>query len=533
MSLSTSNTNNKGLGRLLIKQEKRLISHVRPLKRNCKRLSIADLSDDCLSHVYRRLESKTDQSSFRLVCRHWLRIQNNTHESLWDIDNSNCSLCKSPKFSPEIFSMILFKLLIRFQHLKYLNLSGLPKVTNYIASRSQFLGSKVRFLNLRYCDQYSDMELSLLLSSFPRLTSVVLSGSFINDKGLENLGKCCASLEKIELGSCQGITDKGLDVLAKCCASLKIVYLNGCQGITDKGLGVLAKCCASLENVELGFCKYITDEGIEVLAKCCASLEKVNLGNCQRITNKGLGVLAKSCASLKIVNLTGCQGITDKGLEVLAKCSASLENVELGYCQHITDKGIEFLAMEKCCASLEIVDLTCCQGITDSGLSSLIKNCSKLHSLRISYCKNVTGTGFLGCPKTLTTVDATDMCKLTMEGVKAIASGGGIQYLKLSGRAVNSQVVITISKGCPLLKSLWLKSCHLVGLKGWTAISLYCKNLEYLYVSDCPNLCDQSLQALQDGCSKLFYLYIDCWSELDFELFKQKRPNVHLQKKKK
>ncbi|XP_026384632.1 F-box/LRR-repeat protein 12-like [Papaver somniferum] len=324
MSLLSSDTDSIGLGKLQFTskavQEERLIGDAHLT--TSKGLSITDLPDDCLSLVYKNLKSDIEHSSFGLVCRHWLHIQNDNHESLWDIYNSKCSLRKSSKISPESFSIILSSLLIRFHHLKRLSLSGLPEVTDNITPQSQFFGSEVQFLCLRYFSGYSDKKLSLIFSAFPRLTSVRLSSS------------------------------------------------------------------------------NITDTGLEVLAKCCASLQKVKLTYCEQITDKGLKILAKSCASLKKV------------------------------------------------------DLSDCQGITDSGISFIIQNCSKIRSLKISYCSNVTGIGFLGCPKTMIEVDATDMCKLTTVGIKAIASGGGIKYLDLSGNAVNNEAVITISKCFPLLKSL-------------------------------------------------------------------------------
>ncbi|KAI3924967.1 hypothetical protein MKW92_035799 [Papaver armeniacum] len=412
-------------------------------------LSITYLPDECLELIYQSITFGADHSSFGLVCRQWLQIQNNNHESLWDLDDSKCSLRKSPKTSPEIFSKILCKLLTRFQHLKRLSLSGLPEVTDYVTSQSQLFGSKVQHLCLKF-SEYPDNNLSLIFSSFPRLTSVCLSSSLITDKGLEILAKCCGSLEKVDLNNCRKVTDRGLESLAKSC---------------------LANYCASLKKVDLRCCKKITDKGLEVLAKSCASLENV--------------------------------------------------------------------------------DLIDCQGITDSGISFLMQNCSKIHSLGVSYCDNVTGIGFVGCRKTLTHVDARFMRILTTEGIKAIVSGGGIQSLSLSGNAVNNEAVITISKGCPLLKSLQLNSCHEVQLEGWKAIGLYCRNLVDLHVVECRNLCDQGLKALNlktiyifrcqnfcdqgleslcYGCNKLSYLFLDSWKQSEYarKIFKRERRHVRI-----
>ncbi|KAI3968341.1 hypothetical protein MKW92_052330, partial [Papaver armeniacum] len=228
-------------------------------------------------------------------------------------------------------------------------------------------------------------------------------------------------------------------------------------------------------------------------------------------------------SKLQFLCLSDCSKCSDKYLSLVFSSFPNLASVCLSG-SNIDDKGLQIMA--KCCASLEKVDVSNCQSITDLEISFLIQNCSKLHSIRISGCNDVTGIGFLGCPKTLTDVSAVGMDKLTTEGIKAIASGGGIRSLYLSGKALNDDAVIAISKGCPLLKSLFLDSCHEVQLQGWEAIGLYCRNLESLFLDDCPKLCDQGLKALCYGCKKLSHLYI--WSDSARELFKRERPDVHL-----
>ncbi|KAI3842907.1 hypothetical protein MKW92_014670, partial [Papaver armeniacum] len=134
----------------------------------------------------------------------------------------------------------------------------------------------------------------------------------------------------------------------------------------------------------------------------------------------------------------------------------------------------------------------------------LLQNCRKLRSLRISSCIKITGIGFLDCPKTLTRFEA-NMCKLKPEGMKAVVCGGGLEHLsfyelaKAGEGSINTEAVVTISKGCPLLKKLYLTNCKNVELEGWEAIGRNCKNLEILGVRGCRKLCDEGLQALCNG----------------------------------
>ncbi|MCL7033649.1 hypothetical protein MKW94_022479 [Papaver nudicaule] len=330
------------------------------------------------------LETSDDRKSFGLTCRDWLHIQNNNHESLWYCNNYHRENKYGyyPKISPENLAKVTVRLLFRFQHLKYLSLRGLPRITGFVHPNSPPFGSKVEGLFLDRCSVYSDMQLARIISWFPRLTNVTLDST--------------------------NITDKGLEALAKCCASLKTVYLPRCLWITDLGI------------------------------------------------------------------------------------------------------------------------------------SFLLQKCRELHTLSIRSCINITGIGFLGCAHTLADLVAGG-CRLTPEGISAIVSGGGLEYLNLRTSEelaeveerfmnINTEAIVTISNGCPLLKELFLSDCEEVELEGWKAIGQNCKELSELFVMGCQKLCDLGLQAMCDGCNKLSDLYVDreknnC-SNFALELFKRKRPGV-------
>ncbi|MCL7034792.1 hypothetical protein MKW94_029062 [Papaver nudicaule] len=260
--------------------------------------------------------------------------------------------------------------------------------------------------------------------------------------------------------------------------------------------------------------------------------------------------------NLKYLSLRGCPGMTGYVTSKSQVFGSKVQHLDLGCCFEksdtefslifscfpsltdislkgslISDKGLETLA--KGCSSLETVNLSYCHSITDSGISSLIRNCSKLCSLSINYCRKITGIGFVECPKTLTRL-AADGCKLNPEGIKAIVSGGGLEYLSLaatyeSAKVINTEAVVTISKGCPLLNGLILSGCKEVELEGWQAIGQNCKHLEVLSVWGSTKLCDLGLLALCNGCDKLSILLIDdkiSCSSSALELFNRKKPNV-------
>jgi hypothetical protein len=179
--------------------------------------------------------------------------------------------------------------------------------------------------------------------------------------------------------------------------------------------------------------------------------------------------------------------------------------------------------------------------------------------VKISNCKSITGVGFSGCSPTLGYVDA-DSCQLEPKGITGIISGGGIEFLNISGvscyirkdglvpigsgiasklrilnlrmcRTVGDESIEAIAKGCPLLQEWNLALCHEVKISGWEAVGKWCRNLKKLHVNRCRNLCDQGLLALRCGCMNLQILYMNGNARLTptaIEMFRLHRADITL-----
>ncbi|RZC63621.1 hypothetical protein C5167_025364 [Papaver somniferum] len=127
-----------------------------------------------------------------------------------------------------------------------------------------------------------------------------------------------------------------------------------------------------------------------------------------------------------------------------------------------------------------------------------MQNCRELHTLFIDSCSAVT------------------------EGIDAIISGGGLEFLSLEApnesdkvgeKSINTEAVMKISKE----------------LEGWEVVGQNRKNLEHLTVHGCRKLCGPGLQALSYGCDKLSSLSVDdknSCSEAALRIFINQRPPV-------
>ncbi|KAK4752599.1 hypothetical protein SAY87_021397 [Trapa incisa] len=283
-------------------------------------------------------------------------------------------------------------------------------------------------------------------------------------------------------------------------------------------------------------------------------LQSLSLSGCTELPDSALAQLGSSGHRLQALHLDCCFGITDIGISLIGSSCPNLAVISLYRCL-VTDEGLEALACS--CPGLRDVNLAYCYLITDGGLRALLRGCRELRAVKISFCRHLSGIGFRDCSQTLAHVDA-ESCKLEPEGIMAIVSGGGLQYLNISGlssglrvnglcsigegfckslkilnlrmcRTIGDESILSIAKGCPLLKEWNLALCHEVKLPGWESIGRFCNSLEVLHVNRCRNLCDRGIQALRDGCRRLCILHINrAYRTSAIELFKLHRGRVQI-----
>lgn len=283
-------------------------------------------------------------------------------------------------------------------------------------------------------------------------------------------------------------------------------------------------------------------------------LQSLSLSGCVKLPDSGLELLQFFGSSLRALHLDCCSEITDKGLSFVASGCPLLRFISLYRC-NVTDVGLEILA--KSCLGLEDVNLTHCLFTTDHGIRCLVQNCAHLYGIKINNCRNIKGIGFHGCSQTLAYLEA-ESCKLELEGITSMVSGGGLEYLSVSNltwsirgdglsaigggyakflrvlnmrlcRTVGDEVVEVIAKGCPSLVEWNLALCHGIRVAGWESIALNCHNLETLHVNRCRNLCHRGLEALKNGCRKLSVLYMSGCpniSTISTELFMLSRGDI-------
>ncbi|OMO84945.1 Leucine-rich repeat, cysteine-containing subtype [Corchorus capsularis] len=372
------------------------------------------------------------------------------------------------------------------------------------------------------------------------------------------------NLEKLCLARCKSITDMGVGCIAVGCRNLRFICLKWCLGVGDLGVGLIAvkcklirhldlsylpitnKCLSSilklqhLEDLVLEGCFGIDDDNLAVLEPGCKSLKSLDVSTCQNISHRGLSSLINgaeglqqltlahgspvtSCLAdclkklllLQSVKLDGCV-ITYDGLKNIGNWCASLRELSLSKCSGVTDEGLSSVVAKH--KDLRKLDITCCRKITDvsiaqityscTSLTSLrmesclksISRCSKLASLKLGICLNITDEGLIhigkGCSKLLE-LDLYRCAEITDLGISAIAQGcPGLEMINIAYcKDITDRSLLAASK-CSRLKTFESRGCSLITSLGLTAIAVGCKELTKLDIKKCHNIDDAGMLPL-------------------------------------
>lgn len=119
------------------------------------------------------------------------------------------------------------------KRLRYLNLSGCYRVTNYSFRRKFML---------------------------QELKELVLARLQITDYGVEKLAANCPSLEIIDFSECQNVNDRCVEIVSKSCTRLTTLKLHNCPEITDLSIDHLVKHCTTLKHLNIRGCYKISAE---------------------------------------------------------------------------------------------------------------------------------------------------------------------------------------------------------------------------------------------------------------------------------
>ncbi|XP_011041841.1 PREDICTED: F-box/LRR-repeat protein 3-like [Populus euphratica] len=400
---------------------------------------------------------------------------------------------------------------------------------------------KLRLISLKWCLKVSDLGVQLLALKCKEIRSLDLSYLQITEKCLPSILQL-QHLEDLVLEGCLGINDDGLSTLQQSCKSLKTLNMSNCHNHSHVGLSSLINGAENLRELTLAYGPSVTAD----LAKCLlnfSGLHSVKFDGCL-VKCFGIRAIGSWPNSLKELSFSKCSGVTDDSLSFLVQQHKELRKLDITCCRMImydsvdnitsSCRSLTSLRMESCslvpkeafvlfgqrCQLMEELDVTDTK-IDDEGLKS-ISRCSKLSSLKLGICMNITDNGLKHIASRCSRLKELDLYRslgISDEGIAAVTFG--CPDLEVINIAYNDKVtdasLISLSR-CSRLRVLEIRGCPHVSSKVISAIAVRCRQLMVLDIKKCFNINDNAMLSLAQFSQNLKQINLSYCSVTDVGL---------------
>ncbi|GKV06133.1 hypothetical protein SLEP1_g18060 [Rubroshorea leprosula] len=346
--------------------------------------------------------------------------------------------------------------ILKLQYLEDLVLEGCFGIDDDSLGVFKHGCKSLKSLDMSSCQNISQSGLSSLISGTEGLQQLTLAYGSPVTTSLANGLKKLSMLQSIKLDGCM-ITCDGLKTIADWCISLRELSLSKCSGVTDEGLSSVVMKQRGLTKLDITCCRKITDASIACIANLCNSLTSFRMESCTLISREAFVLIGQRCHLLEELDLTDNE-IDDEGLKSISRCS-KLATLKLGICLNITDEGLMHIG--KGCPKLKELDLYRSSGITDLGILEIARGCSDLEMINIAYCKEITDASFLSLSK------CSQLRTFESRGCPLITSFG----------------LTAIAVGCKQLTKLDIKKCHNIDDAGMLQLAHFSQNLRQINLS--------------------------------------------------
>ena len=256
------------------------------------------------------------------------------------------------------------------KELKTLSLIGNSNITDIAIDCISQNCLKLENIYLNYCEKITYKSINNLLKSCKYLKNIEFSGKDVNDYFLINISENCVKLESLNLKYCNNITDLSISALFKNKLKLKHIDLTCCEYITENSITNIAKKCNNLESIILQNCININNNGIINLINYCNNLKSINLIGCNLINIDSVSLIFSTCKKLENISLFGKNqindnilinikenklneiyfnsifGITENGLINFIKKSHFLEKIKIPKSNIVTDLVLHLLTFQ-------------------------------------------------------------------------------------------------------------------------------------------------------------------------------------------
>ena len=173
-----------------------------------------------------------------------------------------------------------------------------------------------------------------------------------------------------------------------------------------------------------------------------------------------------------------------------------LTALNLSHCPLITDTTLT--AISESCRNMQILKMAACYGIGDTGVAAVLELPSLVH-LDLACC-NVSGNSFHCLQFT-----STGLAQLNITGCKCITP----------------EAISNITKGCPRITSLALRSCDQINDLCLTGIVADCKYLKVLDLHNCIMITERVVKLIAASPGSIVQLNLTACPNISVALLEQ------------
>ncbi|KAF4518512.1 hypothetical protein B566_EDAN009712, partial [Ephemera danica] len=175
-----------------------------------------------------------------------------------------------------------------------------------------------------------------------KLQYLDLSMAQITTTGLFELLHTCRQLRKLSLENCK--LDQRVCEAVGHNASLEALNLSSCEGLTANGLEAILACCTSLLSLNLAW-TCMNAETLETLTTTLPkSVQRLSVAGCRKnLTNEHVKKIVQACPNLVEFDVSDCTVITATAVNNIMALLASLEHLSLSRCYGILPTDFERL----------------------------------------------------------------------------------------------------------------------------------------------------------------------------------------------
>lgn len=180
-------------------------------------------------------------------------------------------------------------------------------ISRTVVFSNQFseIPKELSMLNISECVWVSKDTIKQIVDLCPDLEQLLLkSNAHLNYAFWGELSKF-KKLRKLDVSYCTQIQDSDLSLILKGLNSLTELFLNGCKRIDEKGFLELAKSLPRLIRLDLSRTN-LSDTALVEIGTRCRNLTALDIASCNQLTEKGILALIKHSRSLQEVNLARC-----------------------------------------------------------------------------------------------------------------------------------------------------------------------------------------------------------------------------------